>query len=145
VSTTELEKYNTPLKEQITKINSFVKQLELVLNGYKWTGREEKYVYTGEVLAGTDVISTCVSLITPYANNSNLITVKDPQEWAWQRYYTAQTYLREVMDKAGYIAESQKKIFEIFYETLINIGDIIVSSRSIIKDIIAPEEEKKEL
>jgi len=128
-------------KEKVTSINAHLKYLEMILSGHRWTGEGDKYIYTGEVLAGSETINTAISLLSPYTHESNLITVKDEQSFARQVYFTAMTFLRETMTQEGCRAENQKKIFEIFYETLINIGDIILNSKGTMELLLSDKEE----
>lgn len=128
-------------KEKVTSINAHLRYLEMVLSGHRWTGESDKYMYTGEVLAGSDTINTAISLLTPYTHESNLITVKNRSDFAKQVFYTTMTFLRESMIQEGCRAEHQKKIFEMFYETLINIGDIILSSKGTIESILGEKPE----
>lgn len=128
-------------KEKVTSINAHLRHLELVLSGHRWTGKGDNYIYTGEVLAGSETINTAISLLTPYTQESNLISVKDKSDFEEQLYYTSKTFLRETMTQEGCRAENQKKIFEIFYETLINIGDIIQSSKGLIENVLNDKEE----
>ena len=128
-------------KERVTSITAHLKYLEMVLSGHRWTGLKDDYVYTGEVLAGSDTISTSIALLTPYTHESNLITVKDDRSFAKQLYFTSMTFLRETMLQEGCRSENQKKIFEIFYETLINIGDIITNSKGLIENVMSEREE----
>ena len=127
-------------KDKVTSINAHLKYLEMVLSGHRWTGEGDKYIYTGEVLAGAETINTAISLLTPYTHESNLITVKNSADFAKQIYYTSMTFLRETMVQEACRSEHQKKIFEMFYETLINIGDIILSSKGTIELILSDKE-----
>ena len=127
-------------KEKVTSINAHLRYLEMVLSGHRWTGKGDTYVYTGEVLAGSETINTAISLLTPYTHESNLISVKDSAGFEEQLFYTSKTFLRETMMQEGCRAENQKQIFEIFYETLINIGDIIMSSKGLIENVLSEKE-----
>ena len=126
-------------KEKVTSISAHLKYLEMVLSGHRWTGHEDDYIYTGEVLASSEVISTAVSLLTPYTHESNLITVKDPKAYARQIFFTKLTFLGSIK-KMGLRSDNAKEIIDIFFTTLENVGDIILSSKGLIEQVIGEQE-----
>jgi hypothetical protein len=134
---------NSDYRTLVTSIRSHTKHMELMLKGYRWTGESDKYEYTGEVMAGSSVINLAVSLVSSFTNESNLLTLKSWQEYSRQLYYTSMAFLRTVIYDASLPAENWRKVFEVFYETLINIGHIITGSKGIIADILVSKEEER--
>lgn len=127
----------------VTSVKAHIKHFELTLKGYRWSGIADKYVPTGDVLCGQDTINSAIGLLSPFTHESNLITIKGYQEFCKQKYFVSRTFIRSCMNQMGAKSENLGRLFEIFYQTLTNVGDIILGSKSVIKDmLIKPEEDK---
>jgi len=128
-------------RETATSIKILVRSLELRLSGKKWLGKGNEYSEGGVPLCGTSVINKATALLHPFCEESNLITMKDITTFERQKYNTNRTLNALLMENSTTNAQDNKIIFEMFANTLQNIGDIILGSKQLMKDIINGNEE----
>jgi len=125
-------------KENITSLQDIVEKYRLTLEGYIWSGQSNSYIYTGKPLATTRIIDLLVGLLTPFTNNANLITIKDFETFNNQQYLFCKE-VNKILHKDPYgSVENYTQIFQMTDDTFINIMDIMLGSKSFMKDITAP-------
>jgi hypothetical protein len=134
------------LKISTSKIGRFVEDMSLLFEGYKWDG--ETYTYTGNCLLGRDAIQMATSLLRPFCIESNLIGYQDRYIWNEQRYRVSTKFNNFLEKDMGCPSKNQLEVMEIFHNTLQNIGNIIGSSKELIRNEFGfntnsePKEEK---
>jgi len=129
-------------RETATSIKVLVRSLELRLSGKKWLGKGNEFSDGGVPLCGTSVINRATALLHPFCEESNLITMKDIVTFERQKYNTNRTLNALLMENPTTNSQDNKIIFEMFANTFQNIGDIIIGSKSLMKDIINGSEEQ---
>jgi len=132
-------------KDRSTSIKILVRSLELRLQGKRWLGSGDKYSDGGTALCGMSVINKLTSLLQPFCEESNLITIKDILTFERQKFHTNKTMNAILMEDSTTTAQENRVIFEMFANTLQNIGDIILGSKAFMRDILSNNEEKTEL
>lgn len=128
-------------KARATAIRNMVRSLEARLSGNEWTEDGSKFIYTGAVLCGSDIIKKATGLLQPFCEESNLITIKQFETFSKQKYRVNSCFNATLMSDIGGIAKNQKTVMIMFMETLQNIGDIILGSKEFMKSILSKEEE----
>lgn len=129
-------------KENITSIKQALKEFRLELEGYVWSGNEnEGYIYTGRPLAGKEVIDSLIGLLSPFSFNANLITIKDFQTFIDQQRYVCEQANRILHINPYSLTKNYPQVYQMFDDRLQNIADIILGSKSFMKDTMNKEEE----
>jgi len=137
------------IKNKATFISKLVDSLELTLSGYARDKNGEKK-YTGNVLAGTTVITKAVGLLNPFSDESNLITSKEKKVFYKQKHEINSTFNEVLLKEMGSRSKNYKEIMKMFKTTLQNIGDIILDSKAFMSSILTNpkedlDEDKKDL
>lgn len=127
-----------------TSIKLMVRSLELRLAGYKWDAKGDKFVYTGNVLCGNNIITKATGLLDSFCQDSNLITGKQKETFAKQKYEICSVFNDILLSDMGCPAENQKTIMKMFKMVLINIGDIILDSKELMRPLFSKEIESSE-
>jgi len=132
------------IKNKATFISKLVDSLELTLSGYVRNNNGEK-IYTGNVLAGSVVITKAVGLLSPFSDESNLITSKEDKIFYRQKHEINSTFNEVLLKEMGSRSKNYKEIMKMFKTTLQNIGDIILESKTFMNSMLVnPREEQEE-
>jgi hypothetical protein len=135
------------LMNKITSIKKMVATLELRLAGYEWVADGNKFIYTGNVLAGSIVIAKATGLLQPFSEDANLFTTKEFKMFAKQKWEINSTFNDTLLLEMGAIAPNYKIIMKMFKSTLQNIGDIILGSKRPLQGLFAgdqPQENRRD-
>lgn len=129
-------------KEEITSIKNMVRNLSFRLSGYIYSTENNELIPSGKPLATTNIINVAVSLLQPFADNSNLITSKEKLVFFRQKWEINTAFNRFVAKNIGDNTDNYEVIIKSFKTTLQNIGDIILNSKDIMKPYLVglPEE-----
>lgn len=119
------------LRDKTTSIKRMVRSLELRLKGNVWSADGNKFVYTGEVLAGDKVVQKATGLLQPFCEEANLITIKEFKTFSKQKYRVNSTFNSTLLAEGTSIAGNYGVIMQMFMDTLQNIGDIILGSKEL--------------
>jgi len=131
----DLSNYNT--LDRTTAIKKLVRSLELRLRGYEWSGNGDTFIYTGDVLAGEEVIAKAMTLLQPFCEEANLITTKEFQVFSRQKYDINSAFNATLLTSEDCPAKNYVIIMTAFKATLQNIGDIILGSKNFMQNIFA--------
>jgi len=132
------------LQDKITSLNRVIKQFRMSLEGYVWTGEDEKYYYTNKPLSDSRIIDKLVALLTPFTNDVNLITIKDVSTFYYQQLYVCRE-VNKILHTSPYsIKSNYTQVFLIFDDTFQNIADVILGSKSLIKSMTSINAENEE-
>lgn len=129
-------------KEKSTSIKIMVRSLELRLGGQTWGKDSNSFKYIGRPLCSTDIINKAVVLLQPFAEESNLITIKDFETWSRQKWEINSSFNETLLTNAGCQSSNYKVILKSFKTTLQNIGDIILGSKNLMKSILSTNEDE---
>ena len=129
------DKSKVTFKEKITSLQDVIKNFRLTLEGYVWSGKHDGWVDTGEPLASTRVVDLLVGLLTPFTNNSNLITIKDFDTFNRQQLWFCQEVNKILHTEPFSKTQNYTQVFQITDDTFQNLGDIMLGSKSLMKDI----------
>jgi len=135
---------SSTIETKTTAIKNLVFFFELRLRGHKWTGNGDYFVDTGTDLVGEEVITKLIGLLQPFCEESNLITSKSFETFSKQKWEIDSTMNESLLNNLGCPADNQKVVIKMFKTTLQNIGDIILSSKSFMRDMLrVPTDERK--
>ena len=123
-------------KEKITSLQEVVKNFRLTLEGYVWSGISEDWMYTGEPLASTRIIDLLVGLLTPFTNNSNLITIKDYRTINRQQRWFCKEINKILHTDPHSKTYNYTQVYQILDDTFQNLADIMLGSKGFMKDAI---------
>ncbi|MFX0132278.1 MAG: hypothetical protein ACFFDN_01400 [Candidatus Hodarchaeota archaeon] len=122
-------------RSRATSIKAILRGVELKLQGHSWSSKGDKYIPVSDFLCGNSLINAIVGLLQPFAEESNLITIKSKEMFSSQKY--------EILTKINILirkspleipVENYSLVLTIAKTALQNIGDIILGSRNIIED-----------
>lgn len=123
------------LKDKTTEIQKMISEYEYRLRGYLWESNGSNMFYQGNVLAGDSVIQKIILLLHSFSKEIIMISNKSKHSWAKQLYRTSYQLISILTREIESPAESYKVIFYSFYNTMQNIGDIIMNNNS--KDFLS--------
>lgn len=129
-------------KGKITSIRRIVTRFERKLEGYIYSSSGNTIEFTGRALAHSDIIQKGVGLLQSFADESNLMTIKDHGTWIEQRYYNYMTFLSAMINHTSDNTENDRVVLQMFVDSLQNIGDIIMGSKGMMKDFVVGEAAK---
>jgi len=131
------------LNDKITSLSKIIKSFRMSLEGYVWTGTDEKYYNTNKPLCDSRIIDQLVALLTPFTNDVNLITIKDVSTFYYQQLYICRE-VNKILHKSPYsYTPTYTQVFLIFDDTFQNISDIILGSKSLIRSMTSINEEQE--
>lgn len=133
-------------RDRTTAIRNIVRSMELRYSGYIWSEDGNKFIYKGSPLCGKTVIAKAVGLLQPFCEEANLITDKEKKVFSRQKYEISSTFNNTLLNEMGCTADNYKVIMKIFKACIQNIGDIILSSREVIRPMFNsyPDERERE-
>jgi tRNA(His) 5'-end guanylyltransferase len=123
------------LDKKLTQLRKIIDSYENLLNGYE-RGFDGSLIYTGNVLVGSELAKEIIMLLTPFSDEINLITAKKQEVFNEQRYYTIKSFLSLITNSVYCSAENYRVVAESFFNVLINVGDVIVSSKTFMGDLL---------
>lgn len=130
----DLDTEKNSVQGKATSIKSAIRVMELRLRGYEWSAKNDKYFYTGRVLAGPIVINKATSLLQPFAEEANLITGKQFSTFSKQKWEVCSTFNKTLLAELGCWSEDYEVVMKIFKNSVQNIGDVILTSKEVLKD-----------
>ena len=130
--------------DKITNIKNLARSFELRLLGYEWDDAGQKFRYNGNVLCGTETAKILVGLIQPFSESISLIGELDRLTYEKRFYNLMRTVNSKLIKQEDCPTENYEVIWEMFKNTLDNITDVTIKSKSFIGKIFNPEKEEKE-
>jgi len=128
------------LTNKTTSLRNILNRYELRLRGYR-TSNSLKHFYTGDVLCGNETIKNIVLFLESFSENVNLITNKREANFIDQIYYTFRSYLRMTVNSFEIPSKNIRVLHESFWNTLLNICDVISESKSMMEKLFKMKEE----
>jgi hypothetical protein len=121
------------LKDKVTSINKFVEKYQKRLEGYEFVSSLNEVTYTGKVLCGSNCIQKLVSIISPFSENSNLISSGKQEEYFRDKHEVNSVINEILLGDPTVHAENYKTILKMSKNTFKRIGNIVNSSRDLMK------------
>lgn len=131
---------NGRLQDKITSMRRFLDDFQKRLEGYEYVSGFDKVTYTGRVLCGTETIQRLVSMLSPFAENSNLISDVKIEEYYREKYEINSTVNEMLLADIGVPVENQKTVLKMFKFTFKRIGNIVNTSRELMKSQFMQED-----
>jgi len=131
------------IQDKATSLRRTLRTFELRLKGFKTAKDGTKYVYTGEVLAGSTVIQKGVALLQSFTEDVNLITGKQDRTFSKQKYRLCTTFNTVLLNDGTCLAENYSTVMQMFMDTIQNVGDVILQSRDLLKPSFGDEGVRK--
>ena len=128
------------IQDKLTSLKWIPRSFELRLLGYEWDSNGKNFVYKGSCLTGSETASKGAGLLEPFASEINLMSQKDFQKWVDQRFEVASTFNEWVFNSADVPAKNQKTVLKMFRNTLQNMADVSLHSKSTMKLMFGQEE-----
>lgn len=129
-------------KDKLLMVRQITRSLELRYRGYVWDSKGEKFIHKNNALLGEDLIQNAISLLDPFSHAFNLISKK--KKFPRQQLTICRTFLKSLVKNNEAPLENMDTVFEMFHQTIINIGDVICNSRSYMELTNSYNEDKKE-
>jgi len=136
----EIRDKNSKIKDKVTSLRCFLDEFQKRLEGYEYVSAKEKLVYTGRVLAGSKTIQKLVALLSPFAENTNLIGEVKVEEYYRKKYRLHSTVNSILLTSNDVPVDNYNTIMETFKSNFVNIGNVILSSKSLLKAQFMGEE-----
>lgn len=122
------------LQEKITALEELGESFEMFLTGYEKDSRGV-WKYNGKPQTGEELAKQITSLLGPFIKRINLISSKKRESFIDQRYYVIKSFLSIITNSLECPPRNRQAIIENFFETVINIGDVILESKKSITDM----------
>jgi len=136
----------TTLSAKTSAIRESIQGMEYTLKGYALMGKS--YVYVGSPLADDIIITKLIGLLQAFSSESNLITSKSFETFSKQKWRTNSAMNAVLLSESGMPVRNYQVITVMFMNTLQNVGDIILSSKGLMRDIMMngqPDEIQKNI
>lgn len=131
---------NPKLQDKVTHIRRFLEDFQKRLEGYEYVTAWDKISYTGKVLCGSLTIQKLVSSLSPFAENSNLISQGKIEDY-YREKHELNSHVNEILLADNTVsAENYKTIMKAFKNTFKRIGNIINTSRDLMRPQFVPDE-----
>lgn len=121
------------IKDKVTSLRNFVDMFQKRMEGYEYVTGLDKITYTGRVLAGTQTIQKLVSLLSPFSENTNLIGEVNLQDYYRKKHRIHSTANAILFLSVDVVSENYNTIMEMFKNTFVNIGNVINSSKELMR------------
>lgn len=121
------------LKDKVTSIRNFLDEFQKKLEGYEYLTSTEKITYTGRVLCSSEVIQKLVSMLSPFCENANLIGEVEIQDYYRVKHEWCSSVNAMLLVDMGVPVQNQTTILKMFKATFKKIGNIVNSSRDLMK------------
>jgi hypothetical protein len=139
----QLTQSNKNLQDKITSIRRFLEDFQKRLEGYEFVSNTESISYTGRVLCGSNTVQKLVSLLSPFAENSNLISAIKIEDYYREKYEINSTVNEMLLADPAVSIENYKTIMKMFKNTFKRIGNIINTSRDLMRSQFMYNEDYK--
>lgn len=123
------------IHDKITAIKNIAKSYEKRVEGCIWDSEKNAWKYKNHALAGQDFITSTVGILTSFCESSNLITTKSILSFKMQCYENLYKVNNMALNCDTLPASNYRTVFGMFKDSLLNIGDIIVGGRDMLKEI----------
>lgn len=137
----EIQIGENEFKSKSTDIQGILKSFELRLSGHITSYKSKKFIYTGDCLAGDFVTQKLVGLLDSFAKSGNLITSKKDLTFFKQRFLSGQVVNGTLLTEDGGLAENYILLMTMYRTCLQNIGDIILSSKDLMRGVLGVNED----
>lgn len=126
----EIDVGNTKLENKTFGIQSMISDFEYRLRGFNWKANGDKYVYSGNPLAGKKTIQKIILLLDPFSKTVNMIGNKKNYLWQKQLLRTRIALASILTNAYDSDIKNFKEIWRTFTNLMFNIGDVILEKNS---------------
>ena len=128
------------LKDKVTSLQNFLNIFQKRMEGYEFVSQLDKFTYTGKVLAGSEAIQKLVSLLSPFSENTNMIGEGKLEDFYRKKHRIHSVVNSILLTDMSIKPENYNTIMESFKNTFINIGNVINTSKGLLKNQFLGEE-----
>jgi len=128
------------LKDKVTHLQNFLSIFQKRMEGYEFVSALDKVTYTGRVLAGKEVIQKMVSLLSPFSENTNMIGEGKIDDYYRKKHRIHSVVNSILLTDISISPENYNTIMESFKNTFVNIGNVVNSSKGLLKSQFVGEE-----
>lgn len=126
----EIDVSNNKLESKTFAIQSIISDFEYRLRGFNWKANGDKYIYSGNPLAGKITIQRIILLLDPFSKSVNMIGNKKNYTWQKQLLRTRIALASILTNAYDSDISNYKEIWRTFTNLMFNIGDVILEKNS---------------
>lgn len=132
----EVDVSQNRLESKTFEVQKLISEFEYRLLGYEWKSNGERMSFTGNPLAGNEVIQKVMIILHAFSKEIILIADVDKFSWARQKKRVADRINALLLKNLDSIADNYLEIFQSYFELLSNLGFILMNnnSKNILRD-----------
>ena len=128
------------IQNKATSIKNMSKSYEMRLRGFKWDISENKWIPHTRALVGSEFIDLTVGILTSFSETANLMTTKEQETFLIQFSDAFFKVNNMCLNDMSLRDVHYRSVLKMFKDTLLNIGEIILGSRDILKNVFSEQE-----
>ena len=141
----ETNEQKSNLADRITSLRLIATDFERRITGYRQLETGTKWVYTGDVLVGSETATRLTGFLQSFCNEINLISENKMEDLAWERFNNVETMLDGTL-LDPYCEDDYNTVIELFKNAITRILRVIGTSKEMFNKFFnnGNEEEKME-